>query len=467
MARRVVVIGGGIGGLTAGHALATAPDPAQVTVVDAADRVGGKLRRELIGGSFVDVGAESVLNRSTETKALVEAVGLSDRITHPTSTSSSIWSRGVLVAMPKGTMMGVPATREAVAGILTPDELAQIDVDAHPVPLTDDVSVAAGLGAQLGRGLVDRLVEPLLGGVYAGQVDELSLQASMPLMWQAATQGRGFVAAVREMPAPPASTTRPNDAPAPFFFGLAGGIAQLPEAVAADLEARGHDVRTSTIVRELRRTPAGTWEIVVGPTTAPEVITADAVVIATPPPPTARLLADIAPQASAALAEIPLASMAIITLVFDRAEIGDLPGSGFLVPAVDGRTIKASTFSSGKWGWVDAADPERVWVRASIGRAGESADLQRPDLDLVDIALRELGEALGRDLPTPLDRHVQRWGGGLPQYNVGHVARIERVRADVAQVPDLELVGAAYDGVGIAAVVAGAGPAAARLLAAH
>jgi oxygen-dependent protoporphyrinogen oxidase len=158
--------------------------------------------------------------------------------------------------------------------------------------------------------------------------------------------------------------------------------------------------------------------------------------------------------------------MAIVTLAVDGAERGPLPGSGFLVPAVDGRTIKASTFSSTKWAWTADVAGDLSFLRASVGRFGETSDLQRPDEELVAVAVAEVSEALGHQLPRVVDAHVQRWGGALPQYTVGHVDRVARVRAAAAQVPGLALAGAAYEGVGIPACI-GTGRAAARAVVTH
>ena len=157
--------------------------------------------------------------------------------------------------------------------------------------------------------------------------------------------------------------------------------------------------------------------------------------------------------------------MAIVTLAIDRAALPEaLPGSGFLVPATDGHTIKASTFSSNKWAWVDDLSDELIFLRASIGRARETAALQRPDRQLVQTAVTEIGAAVGFPLSRVVDSHVQRWGGGLPQYAVGHLDRMARISADVLGVPGLEVCGATYGGVGIPAVIASARAAADRLL---
>ncbi|KGN38934.1 protoporphyrinogen/coproporphyrinogen oxidase, partial [Knoellia aerolata] len=208
-------------------------------------------------------------------------------------------------------------------------------------------------------------------------------------------------------------------------------------------------------VRGLERTPDG-WSVLTGPTTAPRRLTADAVVIAVPPPAAARLLAPVAPDAGAALGEVEMASVAVITLAVPRSEVAGWEGSGFLVPPVDGRGIKASTFSTAKWGWLADEGDGTAYVRASVGRAGETASLQRDDSELVGLATREITEAVGAAPLTVLDSHVQRWGGGLPQYTVGHHERVARVTRALATVPGLEVAGAAYQGIGIPAVIASA-----------
>jgi oxygen-dependent protoporphyrinogen oxidase len=200
---------------------------------------------------------------------------------------------------------------------------------------------------------------------------------------------------------------------------------------------------------------------------APERLEADAVVLATPAAPTARLLRDVVPAAAAELGQVEYASMAVVTLAFDAAGIstGSMSeSSGFLVPPVDGRAIKASTFSFAKWGWVREAGAEHglVHLRTSLGRHGEEATLQRSDDDLVAVSLADLADATGVTAP-PVATHVQRWGGGLPQYAVGHLDRVARIHAAVADVPGLALCGAAYDGVGIPAVIASARKAVAQL----
>ncbi len=447
----VVVVGGGISGLAAAWELSGSLAAVDVTVLDASDDVGGKLRRVEIGGAAIDVGAESMLARRPEAIELIHDLGLGAEVVHPHTTSARIWSRGSLHPLPPGTLMGVPSDPRAAVGLLTEGEIARAEAEEPwPAdPVETDVSVGEYVAARLGRAVVDRLVEPLLGGVYAGHADRLSLQSTVPALWAAARDGGSLVATARA-----ASEAAVEDS-APVFAGLRGGVGRLAEELARVLRERGVTLRNGVIVRELRRAPAG-WELVAGPVPAPEVIEADAVVLAIPATPTARLLREVSQAASAELSGIDYASMAIVTLAVRRDDtwLAALPGSGFLVPPADRRAIKAATFSSTKWEWAAQASAETRYLRASVGRAGEEADLQRDDEELVSVATDEIEEALGHELPTVLDSHVQRWGGALPQYAVGHAGRVERIRAALAGEPGLELAGAAYEGVGIPACIA-------------
>jgi oxygen-dependent protoporphyrinogen oxidase len=450
--RRTVVVGAGIAGLAAAHELAAAGD--EVLVLEGSPSVGGKLRRTDVAGVTVDVGAEAMLNRRPEAVDLARSLGLD--LVHPATISSRIWTRGALRPLPRS-VMGVPADLDELArtGVLSEDGLARARAEVTVPAPDEDVSVAAFVADRLGDEVVDRLVEPLLGGVYAGHARSLSARATIPQVVALLDREPSLVQAAATVP--PASDV-------PVFAGLEGGMARLTERLAGD---GGFAVRTDTTVRELRRTPDG-FELVVGPTAAPEVLTADRVVLATPAAPTARLLAGLAPTAAATLAEVEYASMAVVTLAFRLTDVAGVEalrdGSGFLVPPVDGRSVKAATFSASKWGWVrDAgAAADVVHLRTSIGRHREEAVLQRPDEELVAGSLVDLAAATGLNAP-PVDSHVQRWGGALPQYAVGHLDRVARIRADVARVPGLAVCGAAYDGIGIPACIASARKAVAAL----
>ncbi|HEY3737531.1 MAG TPA: protoporphyrinogen oxidase [Jatrophihabitans sp.] len=464
--RTVVVVGGGISGLAAAHFLTEAGQ--DVVVLEASGEVGGKLKTGTIAGIDVDLGAESVLARRPEALGLIGAVGLQDEVIAPSTTAASVRVGGVLRPLPRKTMLGVPADLDAVreSGVLSEGGLALLAAEPSREPLppiTEDVSVGRLVRDRLGDEVADRLVEPLLGGVYAGRADNLSLRATMPALARALTEGGSLVAAAQRVT--DVGTHDPGTA-GPVFASLRGGIGTLPQALAKTL-----NVRTNVTVRAIERTARG-FRLVCGAVPDTTVIEADAVVLAVPAPKAARLLADLAPAASRELAGVETASMALTTFAFRDVE---LPvGSGLLVGAREGLAVKAVTVSSHKWpmetsggtpinkGVADGGDI--TVLRASVGRAGETESLQREDADLVALVRRDLRALLGLTA-EPVDTIVTRWGGGLPQYAVGHPEKVERIRTSVASVPGLAVAGATYDGVGIPACIASARAAADRVLA--
>jgi oxygen-dependent protoporphyrinogen oxidase len=450
----VVVVGAGIAGLAAAFFLRD--EAVRVTVLEGSPRLGGKLSASDVAGVAMDEGAEALLARRPEGIELITAVGLGNDLVPAGVTSSAIYTRGALRPLPRRQFMGVPADAGELAatGVISAEGVARArDEQARPAPAAggavDDVSVTEYIGSRLGVEVVDRLVDPLLGGVYAGRSEDLSFQATLaPLA--AATRGHAtLTGAVTSLLPPPAPAAGDNgNKPTPVFVSLTTGIGALPEAVA---KASGADVRTNAMVRELKRTATG-WRLTIGSAADPEYLEADAVIVATPAAPAARLLREAASEAAGGLAEIPYASMAIVTLAFRAVDFPAQRRSGYLVPAVDGRVVKAATFSTVKWPHLAAQAPVHV-VRCSVGRSGDVAILQRDDADLAALAAAELAEAVGITAQSVAWR-VTRWGGGLPQYNVGHVDRVARIRAAVAAQPGLAVAGAAYDGVGIPACVA-------------
>ncbi len=463
---RVVIVGGGIAGLAAAFFLRDA-GPA-VTVLEGSPRLGGKLAVSEVAGIAVDEGAEALLTRRPEGTDLAAAAGLAARLVPPGTTAAGIWTRGRLRPLPRRQLMGVPADADALAssGILSAPGLASARAEAG-LPATaraGDVSVASYVGARFGREVVDRLVDPLLGGVYAGRSEQLSFEATLPALAAASRQHASLTAAARAvLDAGAASGPAAGDGPpGPVFTTLAGGLATLVPAVAA---ASGAAVRTRAMVRGLARGPDG-WRLTVGSAHAPEQLAADAVVLALPAAPASRLLAGVpgAAAAAAGLAGIPSASMAIVTLAYpDSAFPEPPPGSGYLVPAVDGHPVKAVTFSTVKWPHLRAGGQPVQIVRCSVGRIGEEALLQRDDGELAALAAADLAAATGVR-GAPAAARVSRWGGGLPQYTVGHLDRVARIRASIGAQPGLAACGASYAGIGIPACIASARAAADQVI---
>lgn len=259
-AGHVVVVGGGIAGLAAAHR--SLDRGARVTVLEAADRVGGKLLPGEIAGVRVDLGAESILARRPEAVALARETGLADRLTPPATASASIWTRDALRPMPKGHVMGVPGTAAALSGLLTEEGLARIEREAElpPTEVGEDVAVGEYVAGRLGREVVDRLVEPLLGGVYAGDAYRLSMRSAVPQLFEAARTHSSLTEAVRAIQARTAAAPRQGG---PVFTGIEGGVGRLPLAVAESVRARGGEIALGTPATALRRTPEG-WRITAG-----------------------------------------------------------------------------------------------------------------------------------------------------------------------------------------------------------
>lgn len=457
----VVVVGGGISGLAAAYALLrTAPTRTRITLVEASARAGGKLRTEQFAGLPVDSGADAFLARVPAGVRLAGQLGLTEKLISPTTSAAFVYADGALRSLPSGTALGVPMDLWALAKsrILTPAGFLRAAVEPLlPGSLTTgDVAVGDLVARRFGRQVRDRLVEPLLGGVYAGWSEKLSLDATSPATSAAAHTSRSVLLGLRSKRAPKKS--------GPIFHSFKGGTSVLVDALVSALRGGGVDVRLGTSVTELTRTETG-WRVRLGDragiSASSDSLDATAVILALPASPAAKLLTGIAPAAAQDLAGIEYASVGIVTLAYPRSAVVPRQGSGFLVAAGERRVIKAGTWTSRKWAHLDR---DFAIVRASVGRAGESDDLRRDDDDLVAAVHADLRDIGGLSVPPVLSR-VTRWGGALPQYAVGHLDRIDRIERAVAAVPGLASCGAAYRGIGIPACIDSGERAAARIVA--
>jgi len=461
----VAVVGGGISGLAAAHRLRRLLGPtARITLLEQSDRLGGKLRTAEVGGVAYDVGAEAFLHRRPEAAELVAELGLGPAVAHPTAVSASIRAGGEVRSVPAHTLLGVPASVEAVRHVLSAEGLRRVAAEPGlpPIELAGaDVAVGALLRERFGPEVADRLVGPLLGGVYAGRADSLGLRATMPRLAGALDSGIGslLAAAATTMPAPP----QPRGPRPPVFGTLTGGLSALVDRLVA---VAAPEVRLGLPVRGLLRRARG-WRLEIGSAADPAHLDVDGVVLAVPAPAARRLLADVAPAAAKEYAKVELASMAVVALALPPGT--RLPErSGVLLAEgerhADGTpfTAKAFTFSSRKWAHLDRGP---VLVRGSVGRFGEVAVLQRDDAELVAAVRADLAELTGITA-APVDVAVTRWGGGLPQYGVGHLDVVRGIEQAVADVPGLAVAGATLHGVGIPACIA-TGDAAAAGVAAH
>ncbi|UQU66408.1 protoporphyrinogen oxidase [Couchioplanes caeruleus] len=447
--KRVAIVGGGIAGLAAAVRIRDrAPADTEIIVYEQAGRLGGKLRTGELAGATVERGAESFLMSAPdgdESAAVrfARRVGLGGSLVHPAPIPAALAIGGRLEKVPGGTLLGVPGDLSLLGTVATPAADADRDEGRPLLEPGADVAVGALVRSRYGDEVADRLVDPMLGGVYAARADELSLATTMPALARTARSEHTLAGAVRAAQA--ASVRVPGR---PIFAAVAGGMNSLVSAAAT---ASGARISLGLPVRELTRTAHG-WRLLLGPVPAPQTDDVDAVVLAVPARAAARMLAGVDLSAAAAVEVLDYASVALAAFALPAGT--PLPElSGFLVPPTEGTLVKAATFFTSKWPHLSTPDGP-VIVRASLGRAGEEERLQHDDAVLLETAHAELGRLLGTSLPAPVASWVQRWGGGLPQYTPGHLDRVALARAALSDRPGLALAGAAYDGVGIPACVA-------------
>ena len=452
----VVVVGGGITGLSAARQLAL--DGFGVLVLEAGGRWGGKLAPLVLNGVRLDAGAESILARRPEGLDLVGALGLADHLVHPTAAQPQLLVGGRLHALPSS-LLGIPTDVSQLTGLLSDEglRLAASEPERQVPAFDHDVAIGRLVDERFGPEVTDRLLEPLLGGVYAGHSRSLSFNAVAPELFDRVKRGGSLSRHAQE--------AVKQSQQGPVFAGLVGGVSTLTDALVADLVRRGVRMRLGATVRTLERADHG-FRLTVGGADDAEMIMADSVLIATPATATGRLLSGLVPSASE-FGSLPYASVAIITLVV-RGVRADT--SGVLVVPGELPTIKAVTYSSAKWSWA-ASRARQVWgpgvdiIRVSVGRHGEAAVLQLSDPTLIERTLAEAKRIPGWEAADLVEAAVSRWGAGLPQYPVGHRDLVAQLRAEVAGVSGLAVAGAALDGLGIPACVASARTAAGALVA--
>jgi oxygen-dependent protoporphyrinogen oxidase len=335
-------------------------------------------------------------------------------------------------------VLGVPTDLDALAASGIVGHVVQPRPAARPLQPDEDVAVGALVREQLGDEVLERLVDPLLGGINAGNADRLSIRAAAPQLAAAAERGPDLLAALR---------SQPPAAPGPVFFCPTGGMGALIDALLAALDARNVDVRLGSAI------------------TALADVDAEALVLAVPAPVASALLHDEAPAAAAGLAEIEHASVALVTFSFPRSGVDhELDGSGYLVPRTERLLLTAASWATSKWGHL-AGDDGRVVVRASAGRAGEDRIAALDDEELVTQLRDDLALTMGAHA-EPDEVRVSRWPGGFPQYAPGHLGRIAAIEAELAIAsPRLVLTGAMLRGIGVPACIREGRDAATTLLA--
>lgn len=469
MTRRIAVVGAGISGLACALRLHAIDPTLEIVVYERDRRAGGKIHTERVGGFAIEAGPDAFLAARSGGLSLSQNLGLEDRLVSPVPRNrrSFVLNRGKLVPLPQGMSGLVPTELKPMlrSRLLSPMGKVRLALDLAIRPRTTigDESLAAFIRRRLGLETYERMIEPLLSGIYAGDGERLSLAATFPqLRASELTHGgiiRGALAQKQER-----ASRDPNQTLRTGFLSFAGGMSELVDRAVEVLAAKGVRVAFGAECRSLRQDVNGSrYRLDIARSERSSVESFDGVVLAVPGWAAAPLLAKVAPEASDVLARFEHVSNALVVLAFPASQLRQpLDGYGYIVPRVEGRDVMAMTWISSKW---DGRAPGgQVLLRAFIGRAGQTDALEGDDASLVSLALREVREILGIDVVPSLTR-VYRWERGMPQYNLGHLERVDRIESEIARLPGIDIAGNYLRGVGIPDCIVSGETAAANLLA--
>ncbi|HVB77303.1 MAG TPA: protoporphyrinogen oxidase [Candidatus Nitrosotalea sp.] len=455
----VAIVGGGITGLAAAHALSSKTERVRIVLIEAEGELGGKVRTRELAGLPVESGPDAFLTRAREAVELCQALDLGPDLIAPSRLPAQIWDGRHLHRIPAGLVLGAPVRLRPLArsGILSPRGLARAGLEplmpSH-VPAGDH-SVRELIVPRFGVEVFDRLVDPLLGGIYAGSADQLSAESVLPQLVEAARGRRSLILAMRQR--------RPEASTQPTFYSLRGGLSRLITGLEQSLS--GVKVHRGQPVEAVWRGPGGEYLLRVGSGT----LSASSVILAAPAHVAARLTATLDSGLAADLAGIDHADVATVALTYARSALPrPLQSSGFLVPSRAQRLLVGMTATSSKWphlGEGTSHGQPTFVLRAAVGRAGDTAWMAMDDDQLLASVHAELASALGLT-SSPLEGWVTRWPAALPQYTVGHGARLRRLDEALGRLPGLFLAGAGYRGIGLPACIA-QGQSAARFALEH
>jgi oxygen-dependent protoporphyrinogen oxidase len=447
MTQRVVIVGGGISGLVAAYRLqqATRAD-LEITLLEASERLGGKILTDRFDGLTIEGGPDSFLSSKPAALNLCEELGLSERLIGTTESGGGtyILSHGRLEPLPEGITMLVPTRLRPLlrSRLLTLRGKLRMGLDNLIPRRRDegDESVGHFVRRRLGNEAFERMAQPLLSGIYAGDAEQLSLLATFPRLRDVERRygslTRGMLAQRRQ-----ARQAAPGGPRRSAFMSLQGGTGELIDTLVATLERV--DLRISTNASQVERIN-GRFAVT---TSTGDRIDADALVLATPAYASAELLRPLDPPLADLLDRIPYVSTATITLGYHTADFNQQSaGRGFVIPRVENRELTAVTWATNKF--AGRAPDDIALVRGFVGRAGREAVVDLPDDELLTLVRRELREILGIDA-EPVVARIYRWRRALPQYNLGHLDLLHQIDDRLTQLPQIALCGSAYRGVGI------------------
>ena len=435
----ITIVGAGISGLSAAFELQKTGF--EVTILEGSERLGGKILTSEIEGFNIDAGPDSFLTRDPEMRDLCFALGVGDELDPPTGKPAKVWVGGEMHSLPKRNFLGVPLDLDELEGLslLTEEgaKRAKLDLTLPDNKPKKGETVGSLIRRRLGDEVMDRLVGPLLGGINAGDADDLCLESGVPQLFNASQGDSSLVRSVQDFlknqnrdPASPVFLTHPD--------GLETVVKRLEQAIDSDI--RRNERVTSVEISDNSIVVKGSQEY-----------QSDAVILCIPAFSAAKILHSSCPNTSNLLAGIQYASMAFITFAFNKGHVSEFNGSGFLVGRDEDLLTTACSWTSEKWAHLKNNDT--VFLRLSVGRFDDTEALDMEDDTLIEKLKGELATLTGIKA-NPIATRVTRWPYSFPQYELGHGEKVNAIRQQVAvEMPGMYLAGSPFKGIGLSACI--------------
>lgn len=451
--KRILIIGGGISGLAAAYSLQKQAQHSgqalQLTLLEASRQWGGKIRTERVDGYVIEGGPDTFLATKPWGVALCRELGLGERLhgTNPQHKSTYVLRHGRLHPLPDGLTMMIPTQVGPMVrtNLLNWPQKARMGLDfiLPPRPRNGDESLGEFVSRRLGRAAYENLIEPLMSGIYAGDGDRLSLAATFPYLRELELEYGGLAKGALAMRKKMAHSHSAASGSRSAFLTPTTGLMEIVEALVARLAAGGVELRLGAPVQSLSRSN-GLYQahLVSG-----ERLSAAGVILAAPAYAAGEMLHSLDPHLAADLGAIPYTSTATISLAYAQEQLPrPLDGYGYVIPRGEGRQALACTWTSTKF--PHRAPEGYALVRVFVGRAGQEEQIPWDEAGLLSLAQEELAQTLGIQA-APALRRIFRWEGAMPQYNLGHPQRLNRIEAALKAWPGLRLAGNGYRGIGI------------------
>jgi len=452
--KKVVIIGGGITGLSAAYTVQKAQEAGEQVdylLIEKENRLGGKIITEKIDGFTVEGGPDCFLSEKPWIGQMAEKLGIADRMigSNEASKRTYVFADGKLHKLPDG-LMGLVPTKIvpfALSPLISwPGKIRMaFDFIIPQKKIDEDETLGSFVTRRLGKEALDKIAEPLIGGIHAGDPDQMSLKASFPRFIQMEQKYgsliRAMLAGRRNMPKPKPPV--PGQVQKTFFMTFVDGMNELPEKIVENLNKS--KILTGKTVKNIVKTASGRYKVDIE---GMDPVEADAVILTTPAHKAAEIVGTFDTALAENLAGIPLATSATVNLAFKRSDVSkSLEAFGFIVPISEKRKIKAATYSSTKWNHRTPND-DYVLIRAFVGGARNQELVFQDDDKLLEMVLVELKDIIGLTA-RPVMTKIYRWVNGMPQYTVGHLERVANIEARVLANPGFYVVGGSYKGVGV------------------